>query len=283
MQGWGTREIPKQICQPAASSGTIPTCENLGPGKKQYLFGFKDSLDISRKMESDIIWLNITPEVTSASTTSLMKQLLLIVPTICSSRDHLQYQLLPKPLWSLFVQHDAGQCIMEDDAHLEIIPDKTRRPTASSGTIPTCKNPVTRPGIEPGSPWWEASELTAQSPQRQHDIQKGENLANRLLTQAEPTHLTMLKVHVLLRQSHSAVSCCLPTTVINDYVFHVRHHRITALLLPHDVTPAKPRVEVVNLSAASTQGNKECTVPPQPYDNLPLQRKAVSSAPLEEP
>ncbi|KAJ8883481.1 hypothetical protein PR048_015325 [Dryococelus australis] len=27
------------------------------------------------------------------------------------------------------------------------IPEKTRRPTASSGTIPTCKNPVTRPGI----------------------------------------------------------------------------------------------------------------------------------------
>ncbi|KAJ8895369.1 hypothetical protein PR048_000701 [Dryococelus australis] len=41
---------------------------------------------------------------------------------------------------------------------------KTRRPTASSGTIPTCENPVTRPGIEPGSPWWEASRLTAQRP-----------------------------------------------------------------------------------------------------------------------
>ncbi|KAJ8887428.1 hypothetical protein PR048_013643 [Dryococelus australis] len=34
------------------------------------------------------------------------------------------------------------------------IPAKTRRPTASSGTIPTCENPVTRPGFEPGSPWW---------------------------------------------------------------------------------------------------------------------------------
>ncbi|KAJ8880513.1 hypothetical protein PR048_016983 [Dryococelus australis] len=40
------------------------------------------------------------------------------------------------------------------------IPEKTRRP--SSGTSPTCENPVTRPGIEPGSPWWEASVLTAQ-------------------------------------------------------------------------------------------------------------------------
>ncbi|KAJ8869351.1 hypothetical protein PR048_030926 [Dryococelus australis] len=35
------------------------------------------------------------------------------------------------------------------------IPEKTRRPTASSGMIPTCENPVTRPGIELGSPLWE--------------------------------------------------------------------------------------------------------------------------------
>ncbi|KAJ8869162.1 hypothetical protein PR048_030732 [Dryococelus australis] len=41
---------------------------------------------------------------------------------------------------------------------------KTSRPTASSGTIPTCENPVTRPGIEPWSQWWEASGLTAQPP-----------------------------------------------------------------------------------------------------------------------
>ncbi|KAJ8877108.1 hypothetical protein PR048_021560 [Dryococelus australis] len=44
------------------------------------------------------------------------------------------------------------------------IPEKTRRPTASSGTIPTCENPVTRPGIELGSPWWEVSVLTAKPP-----------------------------------------------------------------------------------------------------------------------
>ncbi|KAJ8882334.1 hypothetical protein PR048_014136 [Dryococelus australis] len=33
-----------------------------------------------------------------------------------------------------------------------------------SGTIPIYKNPVTRPGTEPGSPLWEASRLTAQPP-----------------------------------------------------------------------------------------------------------------------
>ncbi|KAJ8880929.1 hypothetical protein PR048_017402, partial [Dryococelus australis] len=44
------------------------------------------------------------------------------------------------------------------------IPEKTRHPAASSGTIPTCESPVARPGIEPGSPWWEASVLIAQPP-----------------------------------------------------------------------------------------------------------------------
>ncbi|KAJ8890928.1 hypothetical protein PR048_010437 [Dryococelus australis] len=38
------------------------------------------------------------------------------------------------------------------------IPEKTLRPAASSGTIPTCENPgVARLGIEPGSSWWEAN------------------------------------------------------------------------------------------------------------------------------
>ncbi|KAJ8877979.1 hypothetical protein PR048_022442 [Dryococelus australis] len=42
---------------------------------------------------------------------------------------------------------------------------RTHRPTASSGTIPTCENPgVTRPGIEPSLPCWEESRLTAQPP-----------------------------------------------------------------------------------------------------------------------
>ncbi|KAJ8883943.1 hypothetical protein PR048_015799 [Dryococelus australis] len=44
------------------------------------------------------------------------------------------------------------------------IPEKTRRPTASSGTIPTCENPVTRTGIEPSLPWWEVSVPIAQQP-----------------------------------------------------------------------------------------------------------------------
>ncbi|KAJ8894972.1 hypothetical protein PR048_000280 [Dryococelus australis] len=44
------------------------------------------------------------------------------------------------------------------------IPEKTRLPTASSDTIPTCENPVTWPGIGPGSPRWGASSITTQLP-----------------------------------------------------------------------------------------------------------------------
>ncbi|KAJ8879665.1 hypothetical protein PR048_020273 [Dryococelus australis] len=49
------------------------------------------------------------------------------------------------------------------------IPEKTCQPTALFGTIPTCESPVTRPGVEPGSPWWKASGLTARLPRPQHN------------------------------------------------------------------------------------------------------------------
>ncbi|KAJ8890071.1 hypothetical protein PR048_009578 [Dryococelus australis] len=45
------------------------------------------------------------------------------------------------------------------------IPEKTRRPEASYGTIPTCVNPrATPPRIEPSSPRWEESSLTITPP-----------------------------------------------------------------------------------------------------------------------
>ncbi|KAJ8888796.1 hypothetical protein PR048_008288 [Dryococelus australis] len=45
------------------------------------------------------------------------------------------------------------------------IPKKIRRPVVSFGTIPTCEKPgATPPGIEPGSPSWEASGLTTKPP-----------------------------------------------------------------------------------------------------------------------
>ncbi|KAJ8875799.1 hypothetical protein PR048_023700 [Dryococelus australis] len=45
------------------------------------------------------------------------------------------------------------------------IPEKTHRPAASFGTIPTCENPgVARSAIEAGSPVWEAISLSAHPP-----------------------------------------------------------------------------------------------------------------------
>ncbi|KAJ8880055.1 hypothetical protein PR048_020678 [Dryococelus australis] len=63
------------------------------------------------------------------------------------------------------------------------IPEKTRRPTASSGTIPTYENPMTRPGIEASSPWWEASEPPARPPRHQHIFET--NTSQGLLTPQE--------------------------------------------------------------------------------------------------
>ncbi|KAJ8880193.1 hypothetical protein PR048_016659 [Dryococelus australis] len=60
---------------------------------------------------------------------------------------------------------DARACVALIDPAKQRVLEKTRRPTASSGTIPTCENPgVTRPRTEPGSPWLEANSLIAHSP-----------------------------------------------------------------------------------------------------------------------
>ncbi|KAJ8880391.1 hypothetical protein PR048_016860 [Dryococelus australis] len=72
------------------------------------------------------------------------------------------------------------------------IPEKTCRPTASSCTIPTCENPVARLGIEPGSPWWEASVLIAQ-PLWPRDPRANENL-----------HLTTM--HLLWARQHNQLA-----------------------------------------------------------------------------
>ncbi|KAJ8871697.1 hypothetical protein PR048_028024 [Dryococelus australis] len=60
--------------------------------------------------------------------------------------------------------YGLGVLISESD--MPEILEKTSQSAASSGTIPICENlGVTRPGgTEPGSPWWDASSLTAQPP-----------------------------------------------------------------------------------------------------------------------
>ncbi|KAJ8869888.1 hypothetical protein PR048_028897 [Dryococelus australis] len=70
---------------------------------------------------------------------------------------------------------------------------KTRRPATSSGTIPTYENPeVTRPGIEPGSPWWKVSRLTAQPPrpQQHYDNTAHQFIFQRVAAMALPKRFT---------------------------------------------------------------------------------------------
>ncbi|KAJ8881597.1 hypothetical protein PR048_018083 [Dryococelus australis] len=75
------------------------------------------------------------------------------------------------------------------------IPEKAHRHTASSGTIPTCGNPMTWPGIEPGSPWWEASVLIAQPPWPL-DVQWEQVPTNCLrLPTGTPPHIAGINTH----------------------------------------------------------------------------------------
>ncbi|KAJ8866661.1 hypothetical protein PR048_032522 [Dryococelus australis] len=54
---------------------------------------------------------------------------------------------------------------MEQCRGKQEISEKTHRPVASSGTIPTCESlGESRPGIKPGSPRWEANSLTTTLP-----------------------------------------------------------------------------------------------------------------------
>ncbi|KAJ8882471.1 hypothetical protein PR048_014281 [Dryococelus australis] len=60
-------------------------------------------------------------------------------------------------VWSSARMQGAGRNVRS--------PRKPRRPAPSSGTIPTCEGPgATPPGIEPGSPWRDASSLTTTPP-----------------------------------------------------------------------------------------------------------------------
>ncbi|KAJ8873366.1 hypothetical protein PR048_027000 [Dryococelus australis] len=80
--------------------------------------------------------------------------------------------LLDRVSEEIWVAH-SSEVLRADEGDLRWkreIPEKTRRPMASSGTIPICENPVTRPGIEPGSHWWEVRGLTARPPNNDMDI-----------------------------------------------------------------------------------------------------------------
>ncbi|KAJ8879204.1 hypothetical protein PR048_019810 [Dryococelus australis] len=153
MKGRGKREIPEKTRRPTASSGTITTCENPG-------------------IEPGSPWWQ--PSVLIAQPPG---------PRRTEDRQRVKRSgrhLIKARFGALRRVAEMG---MEWRGNGRS-PRKTRRPAATSGTIPTCENPMTWPGIEPGSLWWEVSRLTAQQ-------------ANRSAT-AAPTLLdrpTAFKVH----------------------------------------------------------------------------------------
>ncbi|KAJ8875883.1 hypothetical protein PR048_023790 [Dryococelus australis] len=91
------------------------------------------------------------------------------------------------------------------------VPEKTRQPEASSGTIPTCENAgVTQPEIEPGSPWWKASRLTAQSPGPLPIVQTASSTLPCLDARSHrfPSHWSLPALLIVLRARHlSSLNC----------------------------------------------------------------------------
>ncbi|KAJ8871882.1 hypothetical protein PR048_028222 [Dryococelus australis] len=70
-----------------------------------------------------------------------------------------------------------------EEARKREIPEKTRRSTASSGTISTCGNPVARPGIEP------AGEAAHETARRRLSLQLVKTLRATLRMRAETVKL----------------------------------------------------------------------------------------------
>ncbi|KAJ8874299.1 hypothetical protein PR048_025145 [Dryococelus australis] len=75
----------------------------------------------------------------------------------------------------------------------------------TSGTIPTCENPVTRPGIEPSSPWWEASVLITQPPRpvKASDDPPNKKPSTEVLVHALPLRVLVARLFLALAATNS--------------------------------------------------------------------------------
>ncbi|KAJ8886367.1 hypothetical protein PR048_012578 [Dryococelus australis] len=103
------------------------------------------------------------------------------VAKLASGRQHLamlQDCTFPLKIWS--GAEIKGQGKRE-------ISEKTHQPLQSSCMIDTCENTVTRPGIEPGSPWWEVSILIAQPPRPQFDLRTNRKVRETWWPSTRPT------------------------------------------------------------------------------------------------
>ncbi|KAJ8883444.1 hypothetical protein PR048_015287 [Dryococelus australis] len=215
--------IPEKTRRPTATSDTIPTCENPGVtqqesypgGGKGLRYALATRVEDDRKSlhcrrASAYDWLSTPPRLrelfdiihresmgqcwVNAQETKYLFDSYLVCAVVAQKRTasalkmssyNEQLHASDQPATR---RRSAGDFCKLRTSRKREIPKKSRRPAASSGTIPTCKNPgVTRLGIEPGSPWWEASSLTAEPPRRnQKRWSKFDVILHRLFTVRKP-------------------------------------------------------------------------------------------------
>ncbi|KAJ8870876.1 hypothetical protein PR048_027177 [Dryococelus australis] len=154
MKERGKQEIPEKTRRPAASSGEIPTFEISGVAAPGIEPGSPCG-ERRAKMASVgkcFLGVLVLVAVTSAGSSIFSN----VVDMVLHPKKALVRSCKPTRVIEVSMEQHRNEMGGKRE-----IPEKTRRPASSSGTIPTCENPeVTRPGIEPGSPWWEASRLT---------------------------------------------------------------------------------------------------------------------------
>ncbi|KAJ8881241.1 hypothetical protein PR048_017717 [Dryococelus australis] len=108
----------------------------------------------SRRMPSGVYFLWNLPYAQAVAVTrpgSIPLRDMQIVTQLRAVVDYRQFEFkCPKPMRIIEdnIERRQNEGVGETGD-----PEKTRRPTASSGPISTCENMVNRPGIEPGSPW----------------------------------------------------------------------------------------------------------------------------------
>ncbi|KAJ8869873.1 hypothetical protein PR048_028882 [Dryococelus australis] len=113
------------------------------------------------------------------------------------------------------------------------IPEKTRRPAASSHMR---KSGVIRPGIEPGSLWWEASRLTAQPP-RPLRTRNHKNLLNKFLScSLAASHQFAATPRLSLAASTSDIA--VSRELSRKLLLPPLHHGIPLLRHPHLISPS---------------------------------------------
>ncbi|KAJ8883372.1 hypothetical protein PR048_015215 [Dryococelus australis] len=150
-------EITEKTRRPAPSFGTIPKCENPGVARPGIELG--SPWWRSCKLAAHLPHPLNSVRVCMYDENTRLCDLALTAGAYSNHRD----SGASKWKKTAVVNKMAGRVAGMQGWGRREIPEETRQPVVSCGTIPTCKAPgVTRPRIEPGSPWQEASWLTAQ-------------------------------------------------------------------------------------------------------------------------